>query len=158
MENTSENISVKNMNDDILDAVLKVVKVDIEVNNEVRTAIGNLNGEFEHLYGMVNNRFEAAGKRVKDNVNDRFKKKINDEGLGKKMESLTNTVKDLRTVNSKLKAEIISVRHGVDNCKAGVNAIKGPLSKEVKEEKEKDLVEIKIEQSQMKRDFNFQEK
>ena len=29
MENTSENISVKNMNDYILDAVLKVVKVDI---------------------------------------------------------------------------------------------------------------------------------
>ena len=92
------------MNDAILDAVLKVVKVDIEVNNEVSTAIGNLNGEFEHLYGMVNNRFEAAGKY---NVHDKFKKKINDEGLDKKMESLTNTVKDLQTENSKLKAEVI---------------------------------------------------
>ena len=63
-------------------------------------------------------------------MNDKFE--INDEVVDKKMESLTKTVKDFHTENSKQKSEIISVWQGVDNWKAGVNAIKGQLLNEVK--------------------------
>ena len=67
MVNTSENISVNNMKDEILSAVLKVVKSDIKVNNEVKDEVKrtfeNSNGEFEHLDQIVNNKIEAAEKR-----------------------------------------------------------------------------------------------
>ena len=76
-----------------------------EVKDEVKEAIGNLNGEFNHLDEMVKNKIEAAEKWIKDDINNKFK--INDEVVDKKMESLTNTVKDLQTENSKLKAEVI---------------------------------------------------
>ena len=48
-------------------------------------------------------------------INDEFKEMINDKAVDKKLESLTKNVKDLQTKNGKLEAEIISVRHGVDN-------------------------------------------
>ena len=48
-------------------------------------------------------------------INDEYKEMINDEAVDKKLESLAKNVKDLQTKNGKLEAEIISVRHGVDN-------------------------------------------
>ena len=68
MVNTSENISVNNMKDEILSAVLKVVisdiaKVNNEVKDDVKRTFENSNGEFEHLDQIVNNKIEAAEKR-----------------------------------------------------------------------------------------------
>ena len=67
--------------DGILDAVLKVE---------------NSSGEIKDKDGIVNNKFEAAEKRVTDYFADEFKGKINDETdekvSDKKMKSLTQTV------------------------------------------------------------------
>ena len=56
----------------------------------------NSSGEIEHMDGIVNNKFDAAEKRVTDYLADEFKGKINDETdekvSDKKMKSLTQTV------------------------------------------------------------------
>ena len=71
MVNTSENISWTNMKDEILDAALKVLKsenaiMNKELEDEVKTAIENLNWEFELLdekvmISMINTSLMAPG-------------------------------------------------------------------------------------------------
>ena len=65
---------VSSIKDDVIDAVLKVVKSDIlghldevakannEVKDEVKRAVENLSGDIEHLEGIVNNKIEVAEK------------------------------------------------------------------------------------------------
>ena len=85
--------------------------INKEFKGEVKIAIG----EFELFDEEVKNKIQAAEKRIKDGINTELKEIINDEAVEKKLESLTKNVKDLQTKNRKLEAEIISVRHGVDN-------------------------------------------
>ena len=71
-------------------------------------------------------------------------KELNDEAVDKKMKSLTNqNCTRFPKENGKLEAEFISVRHGADYWRAGVNNVKGQLLDEVRKDIENDLVEIK---------------
>ena len=81
----------------------------------------------------------------KNCINDEYKEIIN---VGKKLESLTKSVKDLKTKNDKLEGEIISITHGVDHWRSRVNNMKDKVLDEYKKYiyVENDLAEIKIEQ------------
>ena len=61
---------------------------------------------------------------------------INDESADKNLETLTENVKDLKARNDKPEKEIITVRHGVDNCRSEV--IK--MNDQILDEVNKDIV------------------
>ena len=82
----------------------QIAVINKELKDKVRTAIGNLNGEFHLFDENLNSRIEATEKHIKNGINDDFKEIINDEAVDKKLQCLTKTVKDLQTKNSKLEA------------------------------------------------------
>ena len=125
-----------------------------ELKDEVKSEIAIMNGKFVGLDDKVNYKIENAEKCIKIGINDEFKEIINDEAVDKKLESLTKNIKDFQTKNEKLEAEIISVRHGVDNWRAGVNNMKG--QDEVSKGVENDLDNIKFEQGAKQRDISRQ--
>ena len=63
-----------------------------EFKGEVKIAIG----EFELFDEEVNNKNEAAEKCIKNGINTELKEIINDEAVGKKLESLKKNVKALQ--------------------------------------------------------------
>ena len=60
-----------------------------KLKDEVSSAIANMNAEFVGLDDKVNDKIEAAEKRIKNGFNDGFKEIFNDTSVDKKLENLT---------------------------------------------------------------------
>ena len=54
------------------------------------------------MVDIVDDKMKADEKRIKKDINDKFKDIINDKSSDKKLETLTKHIKDLKTKNDKL--------------------------------------------------------
>ena len=147
-DNSESTIGAR-MKDEILSEALQILRaknivMNKKLEDEVSSAIANLNEEFVEMDNKVNCNIKAAEKRITDGINDNLKKIIYDVSADKNFETLRKNVKDLKAKNDKLKKEITTVRHWVDNWRSEVNKINVQNLEETKKDMNTKVEAIEI--------------
>ena len=102
----------------------EVTRMNYEVKDDVKKAVEHLGGEIDHLDGIVDNKNEAAGQQIKDEITgmkeddlkdaiiEEVKKELGTDEIKQKLENCEKSISSLKTdmENEYLESEIKSLK------------------------------------------------